>query len=258
MSQAIMLRVGGRSAPSTTPGRASDFRTPRRRRRRGAVVAVGEGNGASGRGWRGQQRTPTPSTPPGRALDFRLPGTDAVLWSPSGKATVLQDAGGQGDSYAYAINDAGWSVGFSNTASGGAGRGAVVAVREGDGASGRGRPGHQRRLRHQRRRAERRIFRYRERRRTRCCGRRRGRRPCFGTWAAMATAGPRHQRRRAERWILRYAAAATTRCCGHRRGRRRTSATFSGRGRHQRLGDQQFGRHYRRGRIPWQLASSTC
>ena len=33
--------------------------------------------------------------------------SDAVLWSPSGKATVLQDAGGQGFSQALAINDFG-------------------------------------------------------------------------------------------------------------------------------------------------------
>jgi hypothetical protein len=38
---------------------------------------------------------------------------DAVLWSPSGKATVLQDAGGQDNSAAYAINVAGQSVGYS-------------------------------------------------------------------------------------------------------------------------------------------------
>ena len=41
-----------------------------------------------------------------------------MLWSPSGKATVLQDAGGQGYSYVYAMNDAGWSVGYSFTAPG--------------------------------------------------------------------------------------------------------------------------------------------
>jgi hypothetical protein len=40
---------------------------------------------------------------------------EAVLWSPSGKATVLQDAGGGNDSYVYAVNDAGWSVGVSPT-----------------------------------------------------------------------------------------------------------------------------------------------
>jgi hypothetical protein len=34
-------------------------------------------------------------------------GSDAVLWSPSGKATVLQDVGGQGDSSALAINASG-------------------------------------------------------------------------------------------------------------------------------------------------------
>jgi PEP-CTERM motif len=43
-----------------------------------------------------------------------------VLWSPSGKATVLQDVGGQGVSSAYAINASGQSVGQSNTASDGA------------------------------------------------------------------------------------------------------------------------------------------
>ncbi len=43
---------------------------------------------------------------------------DAVLWSRSGKATVLQDVGGQGDSEAFAINNAGLSVGNSTTASG--------------------------------------------------------------------------------------------------------------------------------------------
>jgi len=43
-----------------------------------------------------------------------------VLWSASGKATVLQDAGGgQGGSVALAINDAGQSVGDSFTPSGG-------------------------------------------------------------------------------------------------------------------------------------------
>jgi probable HAF family extracellular repeat protein len=40
---------------------------------------------------------------------------DAVLWSPSGKATVLQDVGGVHDSYSIAINDAGQSVGYSFT-----------------------------------------------------------------------------------------------------------------------------------------------
>src|SRR5580658_9701446 len=42
-------------------------------------------------------------------------GTDAVLWTPSGKATVLQDAGGADYSFPNAINDAGWSVGVSYT-----------------------------------------------------------------------------------------------------------------------------------------------
>ena len=41
---------------------------------------------------------------------------NAVLWSPSGKATVLQDVGGDGVSEGRAINDSGQSVGFSLTA----------------------------------------------------------------------------------------------------------------------------------------------
>jgi hypothetical protein len=44
---------------------------------------------------------------------------DAVLWSPSGKATVLEDIGGQGFSAPYAINASGESVGWSATTSGG-------------------------------------------------------------------------------------------------------------------------------------------
>ena len=44
-------------------------------------------------------------------------GDDAVLWSPTGKATVRQDVGGQGFSEAVAINDSGQSVGVSYTAS---------------------------------------------------------------------------------------------------------------------------------------------
>jgi probable HAF family extracellular repeat protein len=58
-------------------------------------------------------------------LDIRIPAghppespSDAVLWSRSGKATVLQDAGGHAKSEAVAINDAGQSVGFSYAASG--------------------------------------------------------------------------------------------------------------------------------------------
>ncbi len=42
---------------------------------------------------------------------------DAVLWSPTGTATVLQGAGGH-SSWANAINNAGQSVGVSQTASG--------------------------------------------------------------------------------------------------------------------------------------------
>ena len=38
------------------------------------------------------------------------------MWSPSGKATVLQDAGGPGISQPNAINAAGWSAGISSTA----------------------------------------------------------------------------------------------------------------------------------------------
>jgi hypothetical protein len=50
----------------------------------------------------------------------------AVLWSPSGKATVLEHGGG-GDNYAVAINEAGWSVGQSVT---------TQVHRSGSGASG--------------------------------------------------------------------------------------------------------------------------
>ncbi len=45
-------------------------------------------------------------------------GEEAVLWSPSGKATVLQDFGGQGGNYACSINDAGQSVGESGYSDG--------------------------------------------------------------------------------------------------------------------------------------------
>ncbi len=48
---------------------------------------------------------------------------EAVQWSPSGKATVLQDAGGRGESTVVAINDAGQSVGYSYT-----GRGYVAVL----------------------------------------------------------------------------------------------------------------------------------
>ncbi len=41
-----------------------------------------------------------------------------MRWSPLGVATVLHDAGGQGDSQAVAENNKGWSVGFSLTANG--------------------------------------------------------------------------------------------------------------------------------------------
>jgi hypothetical protein len=70
--------------------------------------------------------------------------------------TVLQDPGGLGDSSPFfnAINDFGWSVGFSATA-GLLRGGAVVTDREGDGASRRWRPEQQQRGRHQRLRVER-------------------------------------------------------------------------------------------------------
>ena len=38
-----------------------------------------------------------------------------MRWSRSGKATVLQDAAGKGDSQPSAINAFGWSVGSSYT-----------------------------------------------------------------------------------------------------------------------------------------------
>jgi hypothetical protein len=47
-----------------------------------------------------------------------LTSSDALLWSPSGKARVLQDLGGQGNSVALGLNDEAWSVGFSSTATG--------------------------------------------------------------------------------------------------------------------------------------------
>jgi probable HAF family extracellular repeat protein len=46
------------------------------------------------------------------------PYENGILWSPSGTATVLQDIGGQGVSFAEAINDAGQIVGYSETANG--------------------------------------------------------------------------------------------------------------------------------------------
>jgi hypothetical protein len=64
-------------------------------------------------------------------------GDDAVLWSPSGQATVLQNAPGFSQSAASAINDAGQSVGFS-------GGDAVLwsPSGEGDSASGCRRKGY--------------------------------------------------------------------------------------------------------------------
>ena len=43
---------------------------------------------------------------------------EAILWSPDGSAVVLQDVGGEGQSVANGINDAGEIVGFSGTADG--------------------------------------------------------------------------------------------------------------------------------------------
>jgi PEP-CTERM motif len=45
-------------------------------------------------------------------------GGEAVFWSRKGKATVLQDVGGQSNSSGVAINAFGWSVGTSGTSSG--------------------------------------------------------------------------------------------------------------------------------------------
>jgi len=50
----------------------------------------------------------------GTSLD--KPAADAVLWSASGTATVLQDVGGQGVSSARAINASGQSIGSSRPA----------------------------------------------------------------------------------------------------------------------------------------------
>ena len=43
-----------------------------------------------------------------------------MLWSSLGDATVLHDIGGQGNSDALALNNAGYSAGYSDNASGGA------------------------------------------------------------------------------------------------------------------------------------------
>ena len=48
----------------------------------------------------------------------QAPTSVAMLWSPSGAATVLQDVGSRGLSRASDINHAGQSVGYSTTASG--------------------------------------------------------------------------------------------------------------------------------------------
>ena len=124
----------------------SNTRTSRRPDgyRRGAVVADGKGDGASRRGRSEASAKPSRLTPPGRALEFPTLRTAASAWTRccgrrAGKATVLQDAGGQGFSQPAAINASGGSVGFSLTASDGARGGAVVADGESYGASGRGR-----------------------------------------------------------------------------------------------------------------------
>jgi hypothetical protein len=82
------------------------------------VVAVGEGDGASGCGRAGLQLRRGHHAfgwSVGKSSTVQQFGSDAVLWSPSGKATVLQDAGGAGISEAFDINDLGWSVGESDT-----------------------------------------------------------------------------------------------------------------------------------------------
>jgi len=77
------------------------------------VVGVGEGDGASGRGRPGLQPIAINDAGQSVGFSYTVGGYDAVLWSPSGKATVLQDAGGRGDSEPIAINDSGQSVGNS-------------------------------------------------------------------------------------------------------------------------------------------------
>jgi len=83
-----------------------------------------------------------------------------VLWSASGKATVLHDAGGAGVSSADAINDAGQSVGLSYTTSSASGADAVLWSPSGKATvlQGLGPPGPKLRPRHQRRRVERWSF----------------------------------------------------------------------------------------------------
>jgi len=60
--------------------------------------------------------------------------TDPMLWSPSGKATLLQDVGGRAQQRRrhQRRRAESWIVPW--------GCGAVVAIGEGDGAPGRGRP----------------------------------------------------------------------------------------------------------------------
>ena len=78
----------------------------RDRLRSGAVDSNGEGDGASYAINASGQSIGNSST---------ASGSDAVLWSRSGKATVLKDAGGAGYSLASDINAFGWSVGQSYT-----------------------------------------------------------------------------------------------------------------------------------------------
>lgn len=76
------------------------------------MVAVGEGDGASGCG------RPNAINDAGKSIGVsELSGfQDVVLWSPSGQATVRENPGGIGpsvQSQALAIIASGWSVGFS-------------------------------------------------------------------------------------------------------------------------------------------------
>jgi PEP-CTERM motif len=56
----------------------------------------------------------------GKSIGYCLTktGQDAMLWSTTGTATVLQDVGGEGFSDVVAINSSAHSVGYSSTASG--------------------------------------------------------------------------------------------------------------------------------------------
>ena len=138
---------------------------------------------------------------------------EAVLWSPTGQPTVLQDAGGYGDSGAYAINNSGQSAGFSFVAPGsGGGEDAVLWSPTGKAtvfrtwavtASAKPTPST----------TPVRASGFLLPRaaaspaaRTRCCGRRRGRRPCSGRGRPWLQRGRRHQRLRAERWVFLHRA----------------------------------------------------